>query len=244
MNPLLEFYKTKQNLSILVIDSSSFWLYCGMYQIHFNSQYDILNKLVFAEYAYQNSFQKLGLCLKEILETVSQIDLILCGVGPGSFTGVRIAVSTARNLSQFLKIPVITIDSLTLYSYALFKLTANLHFLIGFDAKQNKIYTKEFLHFNFLNTPIEDNPIDEVIKQINHKNVNLFIDNTNLFNKLDSKIEPLPLLNMDYFVDILFLEVFLKDSAKYFKKNFREVLPIYIRQDPATEKFPEGLKRI
>ncbi len=244
MNPLLEFYKTKKNFSILILENSSFWLYCGIYQISFDTNYKIHHKITFSEYAHQNSFQKLGIYLKKLFDSFSKIDIILCGTGPGSFTGVRLAVSTARNLSQFLKIPVVALDSLTLYSYALYKQTSNIHFITGFDAKQNKIYTKEFIYKDFLNTPIEDKSISDVIKELNQKNINIWIDNTLILNILDSKIKHIPELDIDHFVDILFLNDFINKSENYFKRNFREVLPIYLRKDPATQKYPEGLKRL
>lgn len=44
------------------------------------------------------------------------IDLIVVGVGPGSFTGMRTSVVTARTLAQSLKIALVGIDSLNCYA--------------------------------------------------------------------------------------------------------------------------------
>lgn len=43
-------------------------------------------------------------------------DILFCCTGPGSFTGIRICVSTARNFSQIWNIPVLGIDSIETYS--------------------------------------------------------------------------------------------------------------------------------
>lgn len=51
--------------------------------------------------------------------TRKSIDLIVVGVGPGSFTGMRTSVVTARTLAQSLKIALIGIDSLRCYAASL-----------------------------------------------------------------------------------------------------------------------------
>jgi len=51
--------------------------------------------------------------------TRDSIDLIVVGIGPGSFTGMRTSVVTARTLAQSLKIALVGIDSLKCYAASL-----------------------------------------------------------------------------------------------------------------------------
>lgn len=59
--------------------------------------------------------------LKQILEKNSLVlkdfDLIAVDIGPGSFTGIRIGVATAKAFSDSLSIPCVGIDSLEILAY-------------------------------------------------------------------------------------------------------------------------------
>ncbi len=57
-----------------------------------------------------DAFSKTGLSLKDI-------DLLVCDVGPGSFTGIRIGTSTVKAFSDSLGIPCIGVSSLEALSY-------------------------------------------------------------------------------------------------------------------------------
>ncbi len=49
--------------------------------------------------------------------TLQDINLITCDIGPGSFTGIRIGVSTAKAFGDSLNIPCIGINSLEVLAY-------------------------------------------------------------------------------------------------------------------------------
>lgn len=64
----------------------------------------------------KNHLRDLMPLVKELLSSCgiekSQLSYIAASVGPGSFTGIRIGVSTARALAQVLKIPAVSVPTL------------------------------------------------------------------------------------------------------------------------------------
>ncbi|PJZ46878.1 tRNA (adenosine(37)-N6)-threonylcarbamoyltransferase complex dimerization subunit type 1 TsaB [Leptospira brenneri] len=74
---------------------------------------------------------------------ITKPDLIVVANGPGSFTGIRITVTTARDLSQLWQIPVFGIDSLEAYLIGLEEKNSSPgSSLLCLDGKQGKYYTK------------------------------------------------------------------------------------------------------
>lgn len=54
----------------------------------------------------------INMLLEECNLSLSNIDLLVCDIGPGSFTGIRIGIATVKAFSDALDIPCIGIDSL------------------------------------------------------------------------------------------------------------------------------------
>lgn len=55
--------------------------------------------------------------LKDCNLQLKDFDLFACGIGPGSFTGVRIGVSTIKAFCDVLNIPVVAVNSLESLAY-------------------------------------------------------------------------------------------------------------------------------
>lgn len=49
---------------------------------------------------------------------IKDIDLLVCTRGPGSFTGLRIGMSTLKGISTALSIPLVSVPTLDIYAYS------------------------------------------------------------------------------------------------------------------------------
>ncbi len=71
--------------------------------------------------AMQHSVRLMGeidAALKEAGLSLGDCDLIACVVGPGSFTGIRIGISTAKGLCMAAEIPALAVTSFDCLAYA------------------------------------------------------------------------------------------------------------------------------
>jgi len=95
----------------LLLDSSTKILYIGLAKD---------NKLVEDIYIKgendhaKNIVSKVDELLKKYNLTTSDLSEVVCGYGPGSYTGVRMAVTVAKMISVFMNIPLYTISTLRL----------------------------------------------------------------------------------------------------------------------------------
>lgn len=129
-------------MNTLLIDTSSEFQICAV-----KTDNDIVNEVIDAGTKHSAMFlSSIDAVIKKSGINQKEISKLICGTGPGSFTGIRIAVSTARMLSQILNIPVMGIPSQMIFSM----LTAEEGetVLSAFDAKKNRVfaacYTKTY----------------------------------------------------------------------------------------------------
>lgn len=131
--------------------------------------------------------QKLMPLIDEVLKivklTLQDFDLFACSVGPGSFTGVRIGVSTVKAFYDVTNIQIAAVSSLESLAYntldSNYKNDASLVLSI-IDAKNDNVYYGLFERKNDVFTPIEElgaKNIDEMIETLKkyHSSPILFI---------------------------------------------------------------------
>ena len=84
--------------------------------------------------------------------TFSEVDYFAVGIGPGSFTGIRVAVNTVKTFAYVLNKPVITIDSLEAIAFQTFIHSPNFmtsqSLTVMMNAYKNMVY---FGRFEFIN---------------------------------------------------------------------------------------------
>jgi len=74
--------------------------------------------------------------------TIKDIDCLAVSDGPGSFTGIRIGVSTARALAQTLKKPIISVSTLKAMAYNVSSYSGVICPII--DARRNQVYAAAY----------------------------------------------------------------------------------------------------
>ena len=95
-------------MKILGIDTTTKFLCLGLYDN---------NKLYsYRLEAQRNTSSFLGKTMKRVLEVlqwrISDIDYLACGLGPGSFTGIRVGLATIKGLAWSLNKPIAGISTL------------------------------------------------------------------------------------------------------------------------------------
>lgn len=101
--------------------------------------------------------------LKDNKITVSQLDAVAVSMGPGSYTGLRIGVSTAKGLCYGGNIPLISLNTLKIMAFGIINnrilnkkhlATINNTLLCPMiDARRMEVFTAIYDH---LNHPVED----------------------------------------------------------------------------------------
>lgn len=79
--------------------------------------------------------------------TLADIDVIACVTGPGSFTGVRIGVSTAKGIADAKNIPCVGVSSLAGAAWNVASLTDRLICPV-MDARRGQLYNALFVYEN------------------------------------------------------------------------------------------------
>lgn len=81
---------------------------------------------------------------------ISQLNRVIVGLGPGSFTGLRIGVTAGNTIAQTLDIPIEGVSSLAGIAKSLIAKEENLIYCPVIDALRNEIYAAAYSYNNNL----------------------------------------------------------------------------------------------
>jgi tRNA threonylcarbamoyladenosine biosynthesis protein TsaB len=181
-------------------------------------------------------------CLKKAGLGIRDIGLIGVGLGPGSFTGIRIAVSTGRMLSQVLGAPLVGIKTHILYAASIDAVTGD-NILIAFDAKKQRVFGALY-HKSEQGAPREivppgDYPIRKLIESIDTSHASHMAGSgiEKYLTEIRGAVENMTVL-YDFIPDGgsmcgLVAGAFREDPARH--EDYNVVVPFYARKSDAEE---------
>lgn len=127
---------------ILAIDTSSAW--CSV-ALSLNNAAPLVRHQKVSAGASQLLLPWIEELLHDASITLSSLDAIAIGVGPGAFTGVRLGVAVTQGLATAAKLPVLPVVSLDAIASQLLLTPAFISskaqsFVVGIDARMGEVY--------------------------------------------------------------------------------------------------------
>ena len=187
--------------------------------------------------------------IKQILEetnlTLSQMDLLVCDIGPGSFTGIRIGVATVKAFSNSLNIPSVGISSLEGLAYSI-KTDGIICSMI--DCKNDNcyyaVYQLENDQYTLLESPKADS-IENCLTFLHYKYTNSTItfvgDSCTVYkDKIEAVSPNFALSDNDSFDTVDVYTLGIAGINKYTQLGEdKNLLPLYLKK-PQAQRQLEG----
>lgn len=96
----------------------------------------------------------------------ASLDRVATTIGPGSFTGLRVAISAARSFGLALQIPVVGVSALTAYAVPLIAQGSRTSIAAAIDARHGAIFFESFWSDGKIANPPALLPIEEAAQRI------------------------------------------------------------------------------
>ena len=172
---------------------------------------------------------------------VEKVDAVAVSIGPGSFTGLRIGLATAKSLAYAWQIKIIGVPTLRAISYHF--ATENSTILPMLDAQKNRAYVQQFKAGKPL-TKIEVKPIDEIVTVAGQISGEVFLCGE-VLSKIKVELPPnvrLAPINsrMPRAVNVALCGKDLLDAGEI--SNVMDLEPLYIRRSEAEELWEQRRK--
>jgi tRNA threonylcarbamoyladenosine biosynthesis protein TsaB len=177
-------------------------------------------------------------CLNVLNKKTADVDVIAVGTGPGSFTGLRIGISTARGLAWSLKKKMIGLSSLELLVNSLpAELVGPDDLLVPvIDARMDKVFAAVFQANKRLTDDMDISPEDlvELLKEHPHKRCLFFGDGLTKYGKVwnDSRVVQLKDISISGNAVCSMALKYIQENPG-FRGNIEDVKPVYLRKSEA-----------
>ena len=148
---------------------------------------------------------------------IKEIDAIAICVGPGSFTGLRIGMATAKAMAHVNNIPLIGVNSLEILGANMDLCNRNICSIL--DAQRNQVYMNKYILKDDKITELEEisiKPIDELLEEISSSNEDWVLVGEAVY-KYKEKIEEIAKVVGDRHMEIANLADNEKDQANMSK---------------------------
>ena len=181
---------------------------------------------------------------------IKEIDAIAICVGPGSFTGLRIGMATAKAMAHVNNIPLIGVNSLEILGANMDLCNRNICSIL--DAQRNQVYMNKYILKDYKITELEEisiKAIDELLEEISSSNEDWVLVGEAVY-KYKEKIEeisnitiPSPANNITKASTLCFVarDKMLANDQVY---NCYNLNTMYIRKSQAEEQYEEKQKRL
>ncbi|MBU1998084.1 MAG: tRNA (adenosine(37)-N6)-threonylcarbamoyltransferase complex dimerization subunit type 1 TsaB [Candidatus Omnitrophota bacterium] len=167
---------------------------------------------------------------------ISDIDFFCCGLGPGSFTGLRIGLATIKGLCWSIKKPVIGISSLEIIALNASKKEG--YIVVLLDAKRGLVYCGIYKSKNGLLTRVMQESLlkpQDLFRKINSvakdNRVSFLGDAVELYRKdIFLNVPAAELLDSGYWYPQpqIMLEAALKQIKKKKFSDIHKIQPLYL----------------
>ncbi len=181
---------------------------------------------------------------------INDIDMIAICEGPGSFTGLRIGMATAKSISHVNNLPIVGVNSLEVLASNMNLCDKKICSIL--DAQRTQVYTGQYKYEN--NELIEIKPIDvveidDLIEELASSNEEWIVVGEAVY-KYEDKIRekanlyiPAPSHNVNKASGLCAV------ATQKYKNNIDvndcySVNPLYIRKSQAEVQYDEKMKRL
>jgi tRNA threonylcarbamoyl adenosine modification protein YeaZ len=215
------------------------------------------NEKLIAEYTINTKkthSQKLMPMIEEMFKAsdmkIDEIDLIGICIGPGSFTGLRIGMATAKAIAHVRNIPIVGVNSLESLAFNMNLSKFTIFPII--DAQRNQVYTSGYTWENNKFKSLGDInviSIDELVENIkNGSDEVIFLgEAVNLYKETFENIKNINIAPSSHNISrasSLCQLAINKYNNNIDIHNCYTINPMYIRKSQAEVQYDEKMKRI